>query len=378
MTFDAIILGLGGMGSAALDHLARRGKRVFGIEQFPLVHDRGSSHGHSRIIRTAYYEHPSYVPLVRRSFELWRQFEVTTGQRLLVPSPCLTVGPPNGELIIGVRNAAREHNLSIDELSSREIESRFPMFRIGGDYEGILERDAGVLLVEKCVRTQLDSAKARGAQVLAECPVRSWQANSNGIEVTTDRETFRASKLIITAGAWANQLLAELGLPLTVMRQTMHWFASPNRAEFEVNRFPIFLLDTPDGAFYGLPGFDDRGVKIARHYGAPELNSPSEVDWTVHDRDVLPIEQFLARHIPSARGPSTSQVCQYTLTPDRHFAIGLHPRHSNVCIAAGFSGHGFKFAPIVGEILADLVEQGQTKHDIGLFSLTRFASRSVG
>jgi len=370
-TFDTIVLGCGGMGSAALYQLAKRGLRVLGIEQFPLVHSRGSSHGHTRIIRTAYYEHPSYVPLVWRSFELWRDLERETNRELLVPSPCVTMGPPDGELVQGVMQAAREHNLSIESLPAQELMKRFPAFRIGDEYTGVLERDAGILFVEDCVRAQLDAAKQSGAVVKAECPVLDWHANDHGVTVRTKDETFHAAKLVVTAGAWATTLLRDIGVPFTVMRQTMHWFEPPNREAFGVGRFPIFLLDTDDGAFYGMPALEPRGVKVARHYGAPELSLPNEVNWDVTEVDAYPVRAFLARYIPLAVGPSTGQACMYTLTPDRHFVIDVHPHHANVVVAAGFSGHGFKFAPVVGEVLADLVERGSTRHDISLFRAAR-------
>ena len=371
-TFDAIVLGLGGMGSAALYHLAKRGTRVLGLEQFPLVHARGSSHGQTRIIRTAYYEHPSYVPLVRRSFELWRELESLSGQQLLTPSPCLTVGPPGGELVTGVLRAAREHNLHIDHLNSAEIERDYPAFQIGPEYEGLVERDAGVLFVEKCVQAQLDAARLHGAMIRSETPVLNWSASDSGVSINTVSETFHAKKLVITAGAWANGLLSNIGVPLTVMRQTMHWFQPHNYLSFETVRFPIFLLDTPEGAFYGLPAVDARGVKIARHYGAPELTGPDDVNWTVGEDDERPVRAFLERYIPSAVGPTTGQVCMYTLTPDRHFVIDLHPHHPNVAVAAGFSGHGFKFSPVVGEFLAELVEWGKAKNELSLFETNRF------
>lgn len=371
-TYDTIVLGLGGMGSATLSQLAKRGRRVLGIEQFPLVHSRGSSHGHTRIIRTAYYEHPSYVPLVRRSFELWRDLEREKNCRLLVPSPCVTVGPPDGELVQGVMQAASEHNLSVESLSAQDLMKRFPAFRIGDEYTGVLERDAGMLFVEECVRAQLDVAKQQGAVIKADCPVIEWSAENRGVTVRTKDETFHAAKLVITAGAWATTLLRDIGVPFAVMRQTMHWFDPSNRQDFGVGRFPIFLLDTPEGAFYGMPALEPRGVKVARHYGAPELSLPNEVNWDVTESDALPVQAFLQQHIPSAIGPSTGQVCMYTLTSDRHFVIDGHPHHSNVVVAAGFSGHGFKFAPVVGEVLADLVERGSTRHDISLFQATRF------
>lgn len=371
-SFDCIVLGLGGMGSAALCHLAQRDLRVLGIEQFPLVHSQGSSHGQTRIIRTAYYEHPSYVPLVKRSFDLWRHLESQTGTSLLTMSPCLTMGPQSGELVQGVMQSAREHDLQVELLNARDVMQRFPAFQADDEFAGVLERDSGVLAVEKCVQAHLDVAIQHGAKVQSETPVVDWSANDRGVTVRTAKETFTAKRLVITAGAWATKLLADIGVPLSVMRQTMHWFTPTLLDAFGVNRFPIFMLDTQDGAYYGLPAIDSRGVKIARHYGAPELAGPSEVNWDIAEVDGQPVRTFLERYIPTAIGPSTGQVCMYTLTPDRHFVIDRHPRFPLVAIAAGFSGHGFKFSPVVGEILADLVERGTTAHEISLFRADRF------
>lgn len=373
--YDTIVLGLGGMGSAALFQLACRGQRVLGLEQFPLVHDRGSSHGQSRIIRTAYYEHPSYVPLVRRSFDLWRELQSQSGQTLLTMSPCLSIGSPAGELVLGVQQSAHEHHLQTETLSHNEIIQRFPAFQLDGALTGILEQEAGILAVEKCVQAHLDQAKQSGAEIRCQTPVVDWTASDTSVTVRTSNESFTANNLIITAGAWSTKFLADIGVQFSIMRQTMHWFRPANLDSFGVNRFPLFLLDTPGGAFYGLPAIDSHGVKIARHYGAPELARPEEVKWELDDADVNPVKSFLSRYIPTAIGPSIGQVCMYTLTPDRHFVIDRHPRFSNVAIAAGFSGHGFKFAPIVGEILADLVDQGRTKHDISLFRANRFKLR---
>ncbi len=368
MTADAIVLGLGGMGSAAASALARRGAKVLGFEQFPLVHHRGSSHGHTRIIRTAYYEHPAYVPLVRRAFTLWHELEQRTGRHLLTACPCLNVGAADSEVVTGVRAAAAEHNLAVETLSAPEMERRFPEFRLPADAIGVLESAAGFLYVEDCVRAHLDDAVAHGAELYAETPVISWKSIGNSVEVTTASGTHTAAKLVVAAGGWATRLLADIGVPLTVTRQVLQWFdPGPALPDFARDRFPIFLLDTPGGAFYGLPAIDRRGVKVARHYGAPELASPDTISWDVTPADIAPVAEFVAAHLPTAGRPAAAEVCLYTLTPDRHFVIDRHPAHPNVAVACGFSGHGFKFAPTVGEVLADLTMEGKTEHPIGLF-----------
>jgi sarcosine oxidase len=370
--YDVIVLGLGGMGSAAAAALARRGTTVLGLEQFGFAHHRGSSHGRTRIIRTAYYEHPAYVPLVRRAFTLWAELEARTGRKLLTPCPCLTVGEPDGELIRGVRRAAVEHGLSVEPLTAKEVEARFPQFRVPDGFAGVLEQSAGFLAVEDCVQSHIDDAFAHGADLRADEPAVEWRAVGDGVEVKTAKGSYTAGRLIITAGAWATHLLADLGVPLTVMRQVQWWFG--DAGSFAADRFPIFLLDTPAGAYYGLPSVDGLGMKCARHYGAPDLPSPDRVNWTVEPGEEADVRAFLARHLPAADGPPVAaEVCMYTLTPDRHFVIDLHPRFPQVAVACGFSGHGFKFAPTVGEILADLALTGRTDHPIELFRAGRFS-----
>ncbi|VTR94534.1 methyltryptophan oxidase : Monomeric sarcosine oxidase OS=Streptomyces sp. (strain KB210-8SY) GN=soxA PE=1 SV=2: DAO [Gemmata massiliana] len=371
-SFDVIVLGVGGMGSAACFELARRGRRVLGLEQFPLVHARGSSHGHTRIIRTAYAEHPSYVPLARRAFEKWYELEQLTGRHLLTECPCLNAGPPGSEHVEGVRASVRAHDLAAEELTGAEINRRYPAFHFPGDFVGVIEQAAGFLFVEECVRAQIDSAVSFGAEIHAEEAVRAWKVVGDGVEVTTDRGTYRAAKLVIAAGAWATKLLATIGVPLRVMRQVLLWFAAGARPElFRRDRFPLFIADVPGVPFYGLPAVDPFGAKVARHYGAPELPDPDGVSWDVSASDVEVMRENLAAMLPGLGAFTKGQVCMYTVTPDRHFVIDQHPEFPQVSVACGFSGHGFKFAPTVGEILADLAERRNTAHDISLFSARR-------
>jgi sarcosine oxidase len=374
-TFDVIVVGAGGMGSAAAFELARRGRSVLALEQFPLVHDRGSSHGHTRIIRRAYYEHPNYVPLVRRAFERWYDLEQRTGRHLLTECACLGIGPPDGEVVTGVLAAAREHHLAVDRIQAADLRTRFPQFRFDDGYVGVLERDAGFLYVEDCVLAHLDAARALGATIQPEEPVTGWGAGGDSVTVTTTRGTYHAGRLVLTAGPWAGRLLGDRGRRLRVMRQTILWFGTEDEAAFRRDRFPIFLADVPAGPFYGLPAIDGRGLKVARHYGAPELGGPEQVERAVRAADERPVRDFLTAHIPAAAGPLRyAQSCIYTLTPDRHFLIDLHPDHPNVAVAGGFSGHGFKFSAVVGEVLADLVETGRTSWLIDMFRFSRLAA----
>jgi sarcosine oxidase len=374
-TFDVIVVGVGGMGSAAACELARRGRRVLALEQFPLVHDQGSSHGHTRIIRQAYYEHPDYVPLVRRAFERWYDLEQRQGVHLLTGCGCLSVGRADSELILGVQRSAREHGLPIESLSAADLRGRFPEFRSGEAYTAVLEGSAGFLYVEECVRAHIREGQRHGAEIRERESVKGWKATAGGVEVTTDRGRYSAAKLVLTAGPWAGELLAGCGASLTVMRQVPMWFGTRDDAAFRRDVFPLYIVDTPEGYFYGFPVLDGHGAKVARHYGAPELTSPAGIVRESSPDDEQPLRDFLRTHLPGVNGPCRrAAVCLYTLTPDRHFVMDLHPDHPNVALAAGFSGHGFKFASVVGEVLADLVEQGRTSLPISMFRVSRFGA----
>ncbi len=373
-TFDAIVLGVGGMGSAAAFELARRGRRVLALEQFALGHDRGSSHGHTRIIRKAYYEHPNYVPLVLRAWDRWRDLERRRGQTLLTEHPCLSVGRPDGELIAGVRQSAEQHRLPVEALDALALRRRYPAFRFSDDYVGLLEHSAGFLYVDECVRAYAEEARKLGAVVRENEPVISWKAEGGGVAVETTAGRYTAGRLVVTAGPWAGRMLGEIGAGLTVMRQVVFWLGGG--LSFQRDVFPIFIADTDDGAFYGLPALNADGLKVARHYGAPERREPSEIVRTVSEEDEAPVRRFFRAHLPAADGPvRRAATCIYTLTADRHFLIDVHPEHPQVVFAAGFSGHGFKFASVVGEILADLAESGRTDQPIEMFRLARLRSK---
>jgi sarcosine oxidase len=365
---DVLVLGLGGMGTAAAWRLAQRGVSVVGLEQFSLGHDRGSSHGHTRIIRQAYYEHPAYVPLVRRAYEGWYDLEQARGEHLLTACPCLTLGPPSSELVQGVLRSAEEHRLPIEELSREEVVRRYAAFTPAADAVGVIEHTAGFLRVERCVLAMAAEVRRLGADLRDNEPATGWRREGDSVVVTTARGEYRAPRLVITAGPWAGRLLGECGSRLRVMRQVALWHGSSRPDLFRRDRFPIFIAETGAGYFYGIPAIDPRGVKVARHYGAPELPSVDGIDRAVADDDRAAVRGFLDAYLPAADGPcADGSVCIYTLTPDRHFLIDRHPEADGVVFAAGFSGHGFKFAPVVGEILADLALDGATRWPIDLF-----------
>jgi sarcosine oxidase len=373
--FDVVVVGLGGMGSAAAAHLARRGRRVLGLEQFGAAHDRGSSHGDSRIYRQAYFEHPDYVPLLLRAFDLWHDLRAETGVELLTVTGGLMIGPPQSRTVAGSRASAEQWGLDHDVLDAAEVHARFPAFTPAPDEIALYEDNAGFVRPEATVTAHLGLAADAGADLRFGQTVVGWTATGDGVDVTTTDDTFRADRLILSAGAWAARVVADLGMPLEVERHVQMWFRPlPGSGPFEGPRFPIYILDSPEGQqAYGFPqaGPASEGVKAAFfRNGTPA--DPDHLRRTVDPAEAVPLRAFLSIRLPGLPGDLVRAVpCMYTITPDEHFVLGLHPAHPNVAVAAGFSGHGFKFVPVIGEILADLAGSGGTPYDIGLFDPDR-------
>ncbi|HEY0605949.1 MAG TPA: N-methyl-L-tryptophan oxidase [Herpetosiphonaceae bacterium] len=352
--YDVIVLGLGGMGSAAAYTLAARGLRVLGLEQFTPAHDRGSSHGGTRIIREAYFEDPAYVPLVQRAYTLWRALEQATGRQLLQITGGLMIGQPDSELVTGAIASARIHQLEHTVLSADESRQRFPMFALEPEDVAVYEPRAGLVRPEECVSAHLEMAVRSGAELRFEERVLSWTADDNGVAVETAQGRYTAGKLVITAGPWIGELVRELGPQLQVERVPVYWFEPRNAALFEPERCPIYIWQRDDvGFFYGFPRIDQQ-VKIARHYGG-QITTAETIDRAVHPNEFAEMRAIVARFIPELAGTLIkTNVCMYTNSPDLHFVIDRHPQHANVAVAGGFSGHGFKFCPVIGELLADL------------------------
>ena len=361
--FDVIVVGLGAMGSAAAAHAAARGQHVLGLEQFQPAHDQGSSHGRSRVIRLAYFEHPAYVPLLRRAYQLWRRLEAETGRDLLRITGGLMIGSPRSDVVAGSLRSAREHQLDHEMMDAGEIRRRFPVFTPRDGIVALYETEAGVVFPEEAIRAHLDVAASNGAQLHVDERVDDWSVLPSGtIEVHTTRAQYQAGRLILAPGTWASSLFKAEWLPLEVEPQQLHWFV-PNAgaAAFAPGRFPIYIWDLGDGVqFYGFPAEDDGRVKVA-FFRSRVTGEPA-------------IREALAPALPSlAQGTLVETVtCKYTLTPDHHFVIGLHPDWPTVTIASPCSGHGYKFASVIGEILADLAIDGATRHSIGLFDPRRF------
>ncbi|MBI3801087.1 MAG: N-methyl-L-tryptophan oxidase [Deltaproteobacteria bacterium] len=369
--YDCLVIGTGGVGSATLYHLAARGVRALGIDRFPPGHDRGSSHGDTRIIRLAYFEHPNYVPLLRRAYQLWAELAERCGQQLYHETGLLQIGYPGGEVVPGVLRSAQEHTLEVEELTAREVERRFPGFQVHDSMTAVLERCAGYLKVEACVLAYAQEATKLGAELRSDETVLSWRAEGSGVRVTTDKDQYVAARLIVTPGAWAPELLGELRIRFDVRRKSLFWYeASPVYSTAQ--GCPIFLHETPAGVFYGYPQIDHFGLKVAEHSGGQAVSDPLAVDRAIDPQDRQRVENFLQEYLPDvSRTLRKHVVCLYTMSPDGHFIVDRHPQYPQVAFVAGLSGHGFKFACVLGEILADLALDGQTNAPIGFLASTR-------
>ena len=367
-----IVLGLGGMGSAAAAHLARRGAEVVCVEQFLPGHDKGSSHGESRIIRQAYFEDPAYVPLLLRAYELWEDLE-RDDPGIFRLTGGIMLGRPEADVVAGSVASAREHGLPHQVLDAREIRARFPAFAVDDDDVGVFEERSGFVRPERTVLAHWRRAQQAGAEMWAGGMALTWEADADGVRVVTPTATIEADRLVIAPGAWAPQQLADLRLPMVVTRQTVFWFRPSEPAAYALGTQPVFVWERPGLSPYGFPCLDqDGGVKVGLHHRGPETH-PDLVERHVSESEAAEVADLVRPLLPTLPGTFLRAIaCLYTTTPDHHFVIGLHPQHENVAIACGFSGHGFKFVPVVGEVLADLALEGSTTHPIGLFDPTRF------
>jgi sarcosine oxidase len=377
MSYDTIVIGLGGMGSAALFHLARRGARVLGIEQFGIAHELGSSHGRSRIIRLAYAEHPDYVPLLRRAYVLWRELEAHAGERLLVMTGSIDAGLEESTIILGALGSCAVHDLPHEVLEPEALARRFPGYRLRRNMVAVFQPDGGFLVPERCIAAHVSAARALGADVHTEEKVTAWTADDGQVTVTTNRSTYRAHKLVMTAGPWTRKLVRSLDHLAVPERQVMLWTQPIEPALFEAGHFPVFNMETPEGRFYGFPLDDNGAFKIGKyHHRRERVDDPDSMDRECHAEDEAVLREGLRRYFPAADGPTAgTKTCFFTNSPDEHFIIDRLPDAPKVAIAAGCSGHGFKFCSVIGEILADLALDGGTQHGIDLFRLDRPALR---
>ena len=369
-----VVIGLGATGSAVFYQLARRGIRTAGIEQFDIGHDRGSSHGPTRIFRLAHYENPAYVPLLRRARELWRELETICGQKLLVTTGIAELGPPGGELVPGTLAAAARHDLPHEVLDAKALMRRYPAFRISESTIAVNQPDGGYIEAAAALHAYIRAATDAGAVVHTGEKVVALEPHRNGVRIATDRGQIEADGAVVAAGPWLAKVLPDLRLPLRVTRQVVGWFEPDEARQFAADRFPVFLLETRRGIHYGLPYYGGIGLKVAKHHHFNEAADPDGYDMAVSAADEAAIRAPLAEFLPGANGRLlAAQPCLYTMTPDETFIIDSLPSYPQVVIASPCSGHGFKFSPVVGEIVADLITAGTTRHDIAPFRLGRFS-----
>jgi len=359
--YDAIVLGTGGAGSAALYQLANRGHAVLGLDRFAAGHDRGSSHGHTRIIRKAYYEHPDYVPLLQRAYQLWEELQQVSGESLYVPAGLLSVGLPEGSIMRGIQASANEHNLPLEQLTAEQVQQRWPGYRVPEGYTSLFEEEAGFLMVEEAVRVHLEQAQQAGATFLSDQAVVDWSIDGANVLVRTETDEFSAARLIITAGSWSADLIGKLGFELRILRKALHWYRVAADQYQCSQGAPTFFYDTPDGYFYGFPAIDGRGLKVAQHTGGEVVTDPLQVDRELDVTEQAQVATFLQKFLPAVSSEATDHaICLYSMTADEHFIVDRHPEHEQVVFAAGLSGHGFKFTSVLGSILADLAVAGKT------------------
>jgi sarcosine oxidase len=370
--FDAVIVGLGAMGSAALYHLASRGVKVLGVDRFATPHIHGSTHGRTRIIREAYYEHPCYVPIVQRAYDLWASLEREAGEQLFVQTGGLMIGPPGGEIFAGALRSATEHGLAHTILEPAEVHARFPGFRVPRESMALHEPRAGLLFPEECVEAHLALAVRAGATIRTGVTVTGWDADHD-VRIETDAGELRARALILAAGPWLPALVPELELPLEIERQLFHWFEPASHHEwYDTAHSPISLIEYADDRFFATFPDVGHGVKAGIHHEGAiiDIDDPRA---PASQAEGAEMQALLARYLPQAAGRILDRAtCVYTNTPDHDFLLDRHPAHPNVIIASPCSGHGFKFSSAIGEILANMVTARETTFDLSPFAVSRF------
>jgi sarcosine oxidase len=380
-SFDVIVVGLGAMGSATTQQLAQRGARVLGIEMFAPGHDQGSSHGHHRKIRMSQLHNDDYLPIGKRTFELWRELERASGESLLRMT---------GEVQLRDLAGAPEQAAQIERmreqghwkvLSETDLASRYPGFRLADGIAAVHEETSGYVLSEAGILASIAVARQHGATIHIGEEVTGWAVDGDGVRVTTNKDTYRAGRLVIATGPWAGELLRDLDFPLQVER-TVNGYFQPDRPDlWNIDRgAPTFLLNVPEGSFYGIPAVDDVGLKIGMFGGrGAAITTPRSIDRQIDDSEIEALRHVLDRYMSGASGPELKRItCMCTYTSDSGFIVGHHPEHDQVMLGCGFNGRGFKFAPVIGEILAHLATDATYPLDISFMSTDRFSTSMTG
>lgn len=372
-TFDVIIVGVGAHGSAAMYHLAaKRGCSVLGLEQFGIAHSQGSSHGLSRIIRLMYHEHPSYVPLLRRAYENWKELEEITGSDILHITGGLDIsqpGKPHEQTFLNACKTAELHDIDHEVLEPSEVHGRFPGYRLPDDFKSVYQEQSGIVAPERAIIAHVKAALQHGAVLRENEPMQSWRPEGSGVIVKTTKGEYRAKKLVLSAGAWLPEMVPQLQAVVEVERQVIAWFEVDDPDLFKEN-FPISIITDERGTYYIFPPFDDPGLKIGLMNHLKEVTQADELDRNITARDEEALREAVARYFPHANGRMTRAVaCMFTNATDLHFIIDKHPNHEQVIICQACSGHGYKFASVIGEIIAELAVDGKTRFNIDMHKI---------
>ncbi len=387
--FDVIVVGLGAMGSSACYYLSQSKINLLGIDQFNSPHSFGSSHGETRIIREAYFEHPLYVPLVQRAYELWSDLQQNNtniksdklennensllSERLFLKTSGLMLGKKDSGVVSGAKKSAETHNLNYQLFNSEQIKNNYPAFNLPNDNIGILENRAGILFPEKCIKNYLESAKNNGVKINCNEKMISWKSNKSNIKVITDKNVYYTDKLILSTGAWIKEIIPNLKLKMT--RQVLFWFDTKGSEEFKPEKFPIYICEkNPEKIFYGFPDLGT-GMKIAFHNHGQEIN-PNNLDKNIYTNEIKEIFDIVAEYFPKLK-PNIikSEVCMYTNTEDENFIIDYYPDNKRVIVASPCSGHGFKFSSVIGEILSQMANNVSPKFDLEPFKIQKRLNR---
>ena len=372
--YDIVVVGIGGIGSAVIHALSRRGARVLGIDARGPAHALGSSHGKTRIIRRAYFEHPDYVPLLDTCYDLWSRLEKDCRETLYLPYGLYLAGNPEGSIVAGVQDAQRLHGFGIEQFDARDARQRWPQFRPDDDMTILFERQAGYLLVENCIRACISESHRHGADLLFDQPIEAWESlGEAGFRIRTGECSFDCGSIVFCAGPWTSALIDIPGVALNVVRKPNFWLETGD-PDLQVDRqCPAFGFETRHGFLYGIPSPDDAWLKTGNHDGGKTVDDPSHVDHEIDPVEQEEMLQFVRRYTRSASPTLRNHtVCMYTMSSDSHFILDRHPDFHSVFVAAGFSGHGFKFAPLVGEVVADWSLDGSTRHPVAFLGLDRF------
>ncbi|WP_066306790.1 N-methyl-L-tryptophan oxidase [Bacillus sp. FJAT-29814] len=372
--YDVIVIGAGSMGMAAGYFLAKSGKRTLLLDSFNPPHNNGSHHGDTRIIRYAYGEGAEYVPLALKAQELWNDLEKATGKPLFLQTGVLNVGMEKTDFIQNIISSSQTYSLPLEVLTSDEVNKRWPGISLSNEYISCFEPTSGVLKPEECISAYRELAEQHGASIITNTRVKEIKAQNDGVAINTGNQTYYSDSLVVSAGAWSGELLSmlDLKLPLQPIRKTFAWFEADERL-YNHKDFPAFAFNTSKGLYYGFPSIDGSGLKVGRHDGGEQINPDQPMlGFGELAEDEADLVQFLNSNMPNSHHLKYGKTCIYTLTPDENFIIDLHPAYSNIAIAAGFSGHGFKFSSAVGQILSELISSGKTEQDISLFAINRF------